>query len=200
MTSARVTPAGREPNNQDAFLWALHLLGGADRAVDVEEIFLKAFDIAPSRLGWRTRPDLPDYKKAAKALQSVEAKTHVGLVHHVDKYRRRLTSEGVAWIGTNEPRLRETFGGAVAVPAAATNAHERLRRSVRASRAFRNWCEGEPVDLTELATALQCNPASPRSVWDGRLMELTRAASVLSDEELLAFRSVAVELVATIEE
>ena len=46
--------------------------------MDVEEIYLKCFEIAPARLGWRTRPEIPDYKKISKALQSVEAKTHTG--------------------------------------------------------------------------------------------------------------------------
>ena len=48
--SEPTTPAiSKGPSNQDLFLWALFLLGGADRDVDVEEIYLKCFEIAPSR-------------------------------------------------------------------------------------------------------------------------------------------------------
>lgn len=76
--TARSAPPSVEANNQDVFIWALYLLGGADRDVDVENIYLKSFELTPARLGWRTRPDPPDYKKTAKALQSIEATTHIG--------------------------------------------------------------------------------------------------------------------------
>jgi hypothetical protein len=36
--------------NSDVFLWALYELGGADEFVDVEEAFIKAFELAPLRL------------------------------------------------------------------------------------------------------------------------------------------------------
>lgn len=58
--------------NSDVFLWALFELGGADEFVDVEAVFIKAFELAPLRLSWRTRPDLPDLKKCSKALRDAE--------------------------------------------------------------------------------------------------------------------------------
>ena len=77
--SIRKDPPSSEANNQDVFVWALYLLGGADKDVDVEEIYLKCFELAPARLGWRTHPEIADYKKTSKALQSIEATTHVEL-------------------------------------------------------------------------------------------------------------------------
>ena len=110
-TSApRRAPASGVPNNQDVFVWALFQLGGAEHDVDVEAIFLRSFDLAPARLGWRTRPDLPDYKKAAKALQSVESKTHVGLVHRTSPYLRRLTTAGTVWVEQNRSILERRQG------------------------------------------------------------------------------------------
>jgi hypothetical protein len=97
-SKARNEPPSPEANNQDVFVWALYLLGGADRDVDVEEIYLKCFELAPARLGWRTHPEIPDYKKTSKALQSIEATTHVGLLHRPHKYSRRLTLEGIKWV------------------------------------------------------------------------------------------------------
>jgi hypothetical protein len=58
--------------NSDVFLWALYELGGADEFVDVEAAFFRAFELAPLRLSWRTRPDLPDLKKCSKALRDAE--------------------------------------------------------------------------------------------------------------------------------
>ena len=97
-----VRNASGRANNQDALVWALWLLGGADRDVDVEDIYIKCFEIAPARLGWRTRPEIPDYKKTSKALQSVESKELPGLLHRTHALRRRLTNAGVEWVARLE--------------------------------------------------------------------------------------------------
>lgn len=55
--------------NSDVFLWALFELGGGDDFVDVEAVYIRAFQLAPLRLSWRTRDDLPDLKKCSKALR-----------------------------------------------------------------------------------------------------------------------------------
>ena len=71
--SSDIDPPSFEANNNDLLVWSLFLLGGAEKWVDVEDIYLKAFELGPARLSWRTRADIPDYKKVSKALQSVEA-------------------------------------------------------------------------------------------------------------------------------
>lgn len=187
MPTPRRAPATDVPNNQDVFLWSLFQLGGAEHDVDVEAIFLRSFDLAPARLGWRTRPDLPDYKKAAKALQSVESKTHVGLVHRTSSYLRRLTTAGTAWVEQNHSILERTYSGGEPVPAAPTNEHERRRRLTRSSAAYADWSAARPIHIEALADALECSPASPQTVWAGRILELERTASVLADAELADF-------------
>jgi len=185
--SIRTSPPSGEPNNQDVFIWALYLLGGADLDIDVEAIYLKSFDLAPARLGWRTRPDLPDYKKTAKALQSIEATTHVGLVHRVGPYTRRLTAEGVRWIEKFMPILSSVYSGDAPVRAAATNDHERRRQRIVSSPAYAAWRTVGEIDLFDSADAFECSAASPASVWRGRLEEARRAADVLRDGELAQF-------------
>jgi hypothetical protein len=182
MTEFRTKPASNKPNNQDAFIWSLHLLGGSDRQIDVEDLFLKCFEIAPARLGWRTRPELPDYKKISKALQSVEAKTHCGLVQKIDQYHRRLTIAGVNWVLGNEVILKKVYGGEKAVTASNNSTFERKRTRLRKHSA---WSTDEP-DLTSLADALECTPLSGLSVWRTRLTELERTAQVLKDDDLTA--------------
>jgi len=182
----RTAPPSGEPNNQDVFIWALYLLGGADRDVDVEEIYLKSFELAPARLGWRTRPDLPDYKKTSKALQSIEATTHVGLVHKASAYKRRLTVEGSHWVELYRSLLEKTYGAAT-VRAAATNQHERSRQRLKSSTAYTAWQAHNEPNLFDLADAFECSAASPEGVWRSRLEEARRAADVLKDEDLAAF-------------
>lgn len=190
-SEVRVAPPSSEPNNQDVFIWALYLLGGADRDVDVEEVYLKSFELAPARLGWRTQPTIPDYKKTAKALQSVEASTHVGLVHKVGPYTRRLTAAGAAWVERNKDLLVACYQGGQPVAARATATHERWRRRVRGSADFAAWGRGEGFQLADLADVLECSAASPARVWRGRIEEVRRAAEVAEDEQVRAFADAA---------
>ena len=191
--SIRVTPPSTQANNQDVFIWAMYLLGGADKDVDVEEVYLKSFELAPARLGWRTQPTIPDYKKTSKALQSVEASTHVGLVHKVGRYTRRLTADGAAWVERYKDILESTYSSVEHVPLARNSQNERLRRALRSSRAFEEWAKGQPFSLEQLADALDCNPASSQKVWAARLDGIRRAADVSSDEALHDFASAAAE-------
>jgi hypothetical protein len=192
----RVAPPSLEPNNQDVFIWALYILGGSDRDIDVEDVYLRSFDLAPARLGWRTRPDIPDYKKTAKALQSIEASTHVGLVHRTSAYTRRLTAEGVRWVEQYVDILERNYAGGTVVRAAATNSHERRRKAIRASAQFRSWKRGEALDIVELSDAFECNAGSPASVWRSRIEEARRVCDVTQDTELAEFVECADELLA----
>lgn len=196
MPMTRTAPPSEDANNQDLFVWALYALGGADEDIDVEAVYLKSFELAPARLGWRTRPDLPDYKKTAKALQSVEASTHPGLIVKRGAYQRRLTAEGVRWVERNRPLLERLYGGRHRVAEVATSAHGQRRLAVRSSEQFLRWRSGGSLDLQDLADTLECSPASPASVWDSRLNELRRVADVTGDADLRRFAEVAAEFVA----
>ena len=186
MTNARTSPPSTTANNQDVFIWALYVLGGSDREIDVEDIYLKAFEMAPARLGWRTKPELPDYKKTSKALQSVEAKTHVGLVHKTHANARKLTAQGVDWVEMYRDVFEQVYSrGPVA--AANTNVHEKRRKSLMESKAWSVWMKDGSLDLFKLSDALTCSPGSPSAIWKSRAEEVSRAGNVLQDKELIRF-------------
>ena len=184
----RTDPPSTSPNNQDALVLALYMLGGADKDVDVEDMFLKCHEIAPARLSWRTRPDLPDYKKVSKALQSVEASTHIGLFHHTNQYARRLTLDGVRWVETYMPILEKIYQKAPVQASKANNMHERKRQEIKSSDVW-NLVQTDPGSITivDLASILQCSAASSKVTWESRIHDVKRAADVLQDKELMSF-------------
>lgn len=187
-TRVRSEPPSPEANNQDVFVWALYLLGGADRDVDVEEIYLKCFELAPARLGWRTHPAIPDYKKTSKALQSIEATTHVGLLHRPHKYSRRLTLEGIKWVENYKEILEKNYSKAIVQASKITNQHERRRHELKRSDAWTKFLiDPAKVEISDAAAALHCSAASPISVWAGRVNDLRRTGDLLSDETILNF-------------
>jgi len=186
--SVRSDPPTAEANNQDVFVWALYLLGGADKDVDVEEIYLKCFELAPARLGWRTHPEIPDYKKTSKALQSIEATTHVGLLHRPHKYSRRLTLDGIKWVENYRAILEENYSKTVVRASKATNQHERKRHELKKSDAWAKFLiDPSTVEMSDAAAALHCSAASPISIWSGRVNDIRRTSDLLSDESLLDF-------------
>jgi hypothetical protein len=192
----RTSPPNSQPNNQDVFIWALFLLGGADKDVDVEDIYLKCFNLAPARLGWRTHPEIPDYKKISKALQSVEAKTHVGLVHKVNEYKRRLTSDGVRWTESWKTILEKTYSGAPVAASKSHNQYEMIRSELRVSEIWPDFKSGNrKFELSDLAAAVQLTAASPKATWLTRINNLSRAADVLEDEDLREFSEFLVHVV-----
>lgn len=191
----RTDPPSNTPNNQDALVYSLYLLGGADQDVDVELMFLKCHELAPARLSWRTRPDLPDYKKVSKALQSVEASTHNGLFHHTNQYARRLTLDGVRWVEAYIEILKQVYQSAPVQASKNTNMHERKRHEIKNGEVWKAF-KANPSSLTkeDFASVLQCSAASSETTWKSRVHDVKRAADVLQDEELMSFAQL-IELV-----
>lgn len=192
MTGKRRGLPGQQESNQELFVWALYLLGGADNEVDVEDIYMKCFEIAQARFGWRTRPEIPDYKKTSKALQSVEAQTD--FIHKTHPYLRRLTRQGVEWVETNHKALEARYDQ-VTVPPPRSNEYSRLRSRLKKHAIWKAFINHETENqIFSLAEALSCAPSSPESVWKSRLTDLEHASKLLSDDELLRFKSYATEV------
>ena len=58
-------------DNPELIPFAIYQLGGIGEFVDVEDIFVRCFDLAPERFGWRKYP-YPNYKILSKALRDFE--------------------------------------------------------------------------------------------------------------------------------
>lgn len=172
-------------------VWSLYVLDGSTRWTDVETLFLKAFELAPVPLAWRTRDDLPDYKKCAKALQEVEdpKRSHyVGFFEKRGKYQRRLTQAGLAWCEQHAAHLTHLYGRGT-VPSAATHDDGRRLRDVVKSEPFLDWTQNHAISapLWEIAEVFRCLPDSSLSVWSARLDEYLSSARKNANPEAIAF-------------
>jgi len=179
---------GEPVTNSDVFLWALYELGGSDRFVDVEDAFIRAFELAPLRLSWRTRPDLPDLKKCSKALRDAEGSEPRLLVKQGPEMRR-LTGDGQKWIEDNFDRLAESLGDRRTVQAPRTRTPSRLVAQALQSDVFQMWQESGSVTAEKwrVAQMLRCSPDSSRGVWLERLEGLRAAAYSAGRLDALTF-------------
>ena len=171
-----IAPPSITHNNSDLTVYACYLAGGYERWLDVEELYLKAFELAPARLSWRTRPDLPDYKKCNRIFEvsdPTRGKHLQRLVLKQGKYMCKLSEEGYAWCIKYESVLQSLYKGGV-VPSAAVQEASRLIRYVENTDGFKKFRLSGAVEapLWELAETFQCMVDSEESVWIGRFDQL----------------------------
>ena len=182
------------PNAAEQLLWSLYRIGGTSRWVDVEELYLAAFEASPARLGWRTRPDLPDYKKCAKALQQLEdpkRSPHSGATLKQGRYLRRLSTSGADWCERHSEILTDRYSAPL--PSARSQDDGRLLSDLTNSDAFLRFvgAEDDAIDMWALAEALRCLPDSSAATWAARFVDLTRAARRNQREDILQFLAMA---------
>ena len=86
---------------------SLALLGGTTKTIDIEEIAIKAFEIAPEKFCWRNHPDRIDLRVVQYALKDAasEKKGEI-LIRGNLRYGFMLTPKGVAW----SEEFQEEFG------------------------------------------------------------------------------------------
>jgi hypothetical protein len=178
-------------NNADLLIWSAFLLGAHGKWIDVEDLYLKAFELAPARLSWRTRAEIPDYKKCAKALQELEdpnRSEHLGLLSKQGSYQRKLTEKGYMWCKQYESHLSGLYSGNV-VPAALNQESSRIIRQIETSEVFKRFT-GEgilSIDIWEIAEAMRCMPDSTLSVWADRIDAVLIAAKDNNRPEIEVF-------------
>lgn len=184
-------PSAELVANADVFLWALYELDGAGEFVEVEDVFLRAFNLAPERFSWRTRR-LPDLKKCAKSLQEAEARQPKLLVKN-GPYLRMLSAEGQKWIEENFDRLVDVLDPEKAVQPPKRRRPSRLVTLATNSNLFKQWSESGqlPAERWQIAQFLNCSPDSASTIWNRRFEELRSAARLADHQPLMRFLDVA---------
>lgn len=174
--------------NWEIFVWALYQIGGSSQFVDIEDVALECFRIAPARFSWRTK-DLPDYKKCTKALQEAEKKHPQILVKTSDSFARQLTAEGQRWIETNSKRLSRILQRGVPVPEPKQRPTSRMMTEIERSEPFILWIETGviPQEKWRMADVLRCSPDSNPSIWTNRLESARSVAYSAEKKSILQF-------------
>ena len=186
-----VSPPSLTHNNTDLTVFACYCAGGYERWLDVEELYLKAFELAPSRLSWRTRPDIPDYKKCARIFEVGDpqsSRNMQSLIMKEGRYKCKLSEEGFKWCQKYETVLRNLYQENV-VPAAATQDSSRLIRYVEKTDSFLKFKADGKVDpqIWQIAEALQCMIDSSLQVWMGRFDQLIASALINGRQDIESF-------------
>lgn len=182
-------------DNPELMALALYYCGGVGEFVDVEDVFVKAYELAPDRFGWRSK-EIPNYKSLSKALRDLEGKYPDFTIRTKDGLSRQLTAEGVHWVTGNEQRLGRSAREPQTNPAT-RRPTQRLLNELRDSSLVQAYIGGSEPELTRynLAEVLLLTPDSPAESWRERLEALRAAATAANRHDLVTFLEAAREWV-----
>lgn len=173
-------------SNADLFLYALYRLGGAGSYVDVEDIYMEMWELAPARFKWR-KYDVPNYKIMAKALVDISQRGDSKLLLGSSDVRQ-LSAKGVEWIEARLPGLNALATGKISAPPD-RRPGQRIVAELAKQPLVREFIGGLKPTLDRLTVArlLRCAPDSPRRVWRERLETLRSGAQDGDRADLLNF-------------
>jgi hypothetical protein len=173
-------------SNNDLFLYALYRLGGAGKYVDVEDVFMEMWQLAPSRFSWRKYKQ-PNYKLLSQTIWDLKRHDGSDLLLG-EGYSRQLSASGVQWI---EQRLPELSEATESTESAVSNKRpsQKVVVNLEKSTAYLQFQEDDKseLDKNQVASAFRCSPDAPRSVWRERLETLRSAATDADRPEVLRF-------------
>jgi hypothetical protein len=174
-------------DNTEIIPIALYELGGSGEFIDVEDIFVHCYKIAPERFRWR-KHDLPNYKTLSKALRDFEGSHPSYLVKTADGLSRQLSAEGNAWVRLKLPLFDRVLRRPGANPPTRRR-DQRLLNEFANSKLVQAFLEGGQTELVrhEVADVLLCAPDSPAVVWRERLETFRSAADAARRPELVGF-------------
>jgi len=174
-------------DNPDIIPIALDELGGAGRFVDVEDLFMRCYEIAPARFGWR-KHKIPNYKILSKALRDFEEKYPDLLIKTPDGLKRQLSAEGIKWLRQKKPRYRKLLGSSVKPPPS-RRPSQRILNELSENQLFVSYTNGEDFNLDKFSVAdlLLCSPDSPTSIWKERLETFRSSAEDSNRKDLVRF-------------
>lgn len=177
--------AEQEVSNSDLLLYSLYRLGGAGRYVDVEDVFVEVWKLAPARFSWRKYP-YPQYKVAHVALSDV---SEPGLLMRTeDGLCRQLTAKGVERVESRLALFERLASGHLRAPPG-RRPSQRVVVGLERHPIVKRFVAGEAVrpGRHEVATLLRCAPDAPQPVWHERWQSLMSAAADAGRTDLLQF-------------
>jgi hypothetical protein len=186
--------AANDVSNVLLALAALDHLGGATKFVDIEDVAIEAFKVAPDRFGWRTKKEYPSWERVRTAFvhanQSEQRRGATALViSDTEGSSWKLTADGVTFVRKNAAKTAAATGRKRSRAGAASPSGRRTRE-IRRHSAFTRFLQGASVsdiERYELAEVLVCPPDSSAALVM-RKLDVARAAALdVDDADVLRF-------------
>ena len=171
--------------NVELVTLAVYLLGGAERALDTEDIAVRAHELGPGRFSWKKYPDQINLELVRVYLSAAKKAIHSKLISGTGKSGWRLTQNGLEFARKAETQLpsldlkrkrTQSYSGSIG-----ENRWRRERARITASKAWMAWLHGNhEISATE---AREVYRIDGYAVGDLRETKITRLLALFHDDE-----------------
>lgn len=197
MTTSIATPdgepaEGRGPDDRismgDYALLALHNLGGGEDYIDIEDIAIEAFGLAPSMFSWRRHKNLPSVEAIRMSFRNMErARSDQYVVSAYHGQARMLTPAGIH--RANEVRRLVGAEGTASIRDALRRPVNRDLARMMTHPAYEQWKVGgvATLDRLDVGDLLHVISGSPASVYREAMSRALSQATSLDHIDLIAF-------------
>jgi len=163
---------------------ALYRLGGAQRAIDTEDVAVEAHKVAPGRFSWKKYPEQINLELVRVFLSDSKLKN--GFINGSGKTGWRLTQRGLEWAEAADGAMK---GADVSRPRAQSKSgsvdEQRWRRErarVLATRAWAKWAHGDrDIPLAEAKEVFRVDSYATGALLESKITRL-RALFTTDDE------------------
>lgn len=178
-------------------LLAAFQLGASQKAIDTEDIAVKACELAPGRFSWRKYPDQINLELVRVTLSDLKKDAYGGLLAGSGRSGWTITAKGLEWINQNEKRLlRSELGRApedVKFGSIDSARERRERKRLKASNAWRAWSSGPAeVSRSDAANVLRVDSYTTDRVFELKIIRLK--TMFRSDKQMSRFIDDMVEI------
>ena len=172
----------------DYALLALHRLGGSSHDVDIEDIALEAFRLAPSLFCWRRHPNYPSIEAVRLSFKTLERVHRIRYTVSPKGHERMLTVEGI--------KRAQEVAGLLDRRGDAPSPGDALRRPIHrdlarilAHPAYASWqAKGASgLDRLDLGDLIRVVSGSPASAYTDALLRAQSQATDAGQNDLAAF-------------
>lgn len=164
--------------------FAVYLLDGTQRAVDTEDVAVKAHELAPGRFCWRKYPNQINMELVRTALSDAKKLKNGAWVTGVGRTGWSLTPEGLRWVKANlksfskedfSRRREESRAGSVD-----ENSWRRERSRILGTDAWHKWTQDQAsVTRKDAEEVFRIDNYSTGSLKNRKI---TRVADVFADD------------------
>ena len=179
-------PLTKNPSQIEMVTLAVYLLGGAQRAIDTEDIAMQAQALAPGRFSWKKYPEQINLELIRVYLSA--AKTKGELVIGSGRTGWRLTQSGMRWAKQAAPTIKdiETTRSRAQLRSGSIDEQRWHRERLRlmSGAAWKLWKDGDhEIPLAEAKKAFRIDSYAR---GDLRETKITRLQSLFSDNNEIA--------------
>jgi hypothetical protein len=183
--------------SHDVVILAAFQLGASQKAIDTEDIAVKASELAPGRFSWRKYPDQINLELVRVTLSDLKKGAYSGLLSGSGRSGWTITAKGLEWINQNEKRLLRSELGRAPEDAkfgSIDSAREqRERKRLKASKAWGQWLsEPSKVSRTDAESVLRVDSYTTDRAFELKINRLK--TTFRRDKEMSRFLDHMVEI------